>query len=69
MMWKDEIVEEVRRARAALVARYRGDLAALSRDLNRMARESGRQLIPSPTATPGRETEGISRKKPEKPGS
>ena len=51
-MWKDPIVEEVRRARDALAARFDYDLAAMMRDLIEKQRKSGRKIIPAPPKRP-----------------
>ncbi|MBU2610619.1 MAG: hypothetical protein KJ606_06680 [Chloroflexi bacterium] len=44
-MWKDEIVEEVRRHRDAYAARFNYDLDAIYRDLKAKERESKRKMV------------------------
>ncbi|MDI6768339.1 MAG: hypothetical protein QMD04_01530 [Anaerolineales bacterium] len=44
-MWKDEIVEEVRRHRDAYAARFNYDLDAIYRDLKAKERKSKRKLV------------------------
>ena len=45
---KDEIVEEVRRARHEHAARFGNDLAAIFADLREKTRESGRKVVSFP---------------------
>ncbi len=47
-VWKDEIVEEVRRARHEHAARFGNDLAAIFADLREKTRESGRKVVSLP---------------------
>ena len=47
-MWKDEIVEEVRRVRREYAARFDFDLEAIAEDLRRKDRESGREVVSLP---------------------
>ncbi len=54
-MWKDEIVEEVRRARHEHAAKFGNDLAAIFADLKektKQARESGRKVVSLPPRRP-----------------
>lgn len=44
-MWKDPIVEEVRKAREEYAARFNHDLRAMAIDLRRREKEGGRQII------------------------
>ena len=44
-MWKDEIVEEVRRNRDAYAARFNYDLNAIYHDLKAKERKSKRKLV------------------------
>jgi hypothetical protein len=44
-MWKDEIVEEVRRTRDAYAARFNYDLDAIYKDLKDKERKSKRKLF------------------------
>ena len=58
-MWKDEIIEEVRRARHDHAAKFGNDLAAIFADLRKQQRESGHKVVtlppkrPLPRRTPG----------------
>lgn len=47
-MWKDEIVEEVRRIREAYAAQFNYDLKAIQRDLQELVRKSGRETVSFP---------------------
>ncbi len=47
-MWKDPIVEEVRRARETYAARFNHDLEAICRDLRERQAQSGRRVISFP---------------------
>jgi len=47
-MWKDPIVEEVRRAREAYAARFNHDLEAICRDLRERQAQSGRTVVSFP---------------------
>ena len=44
-MWKDPIVEEVRKAREAHAARFNYDLDAICRDLKEQEKKSGRKVV------------------------
>lgn len=44
-MWKDEIVEEVRRNREAYAARFNFDLQAMYRDLKKAEKKSKRKKV------------------------
>ena len=44
-MWKDPIVEEVRKVRRRHAAKFNYDLDAICRDLNEQARKSGRRVV------------------------
>ncbi len=44
-MWKDPIVEEVRRVRDAHAARFNYDLRAIYEDFKALERASGRQYV------------------------
>jgi hypothetical protein len=44
-MWKDEIVEEVRRNREAYAAKFNFDLQAMYEDLKRAERKSRRKKV------------------------
>ena len=45
-MWKDEIVEQVRKAREELAARRNFDLKAVLADARQRQNESGRRVVP-----------------------
>ncbi len=47
-MWKDPIVEEVRKGRDAYAKRFNYDLDAIFRDLKEKERRSGRVVVPCP---------------------
>ena len=51
-IWKDEIVEEVRRARHEHAAKFGNDLAAIFSDLRKRQRESGRKVVSLPPRRP-----------------
>jgi len=51
-MWKDEIVEEVRRQREAYVAKFNYDLDAIYRDLKAKERKSKRRIVSFPPRKP-----------------
>ena len=51
-MWKDPVVEEVRRARDEHAASLGYDLRAIFEDLKRMERESGRRTVSLPPQRP-----------------
>ncbi|MBF0138331.1 MAG: hypothetical protein H7833_20255 [Magnetococcus sp. DMHC-1] len=44
-MWEDPIVEEVRKVREEHAARFDYDLDAIYKDLKRLERESGREMV------------------------
>ena len=44
-MWKDEIVEETRRARQAFAAKFNYDLEAMYRDLKEKEQQSKRRTV------------------------
>lgn len=44
-MWKDPIVEEVRRLREEYAARFNHDLAAICRDLRERQQKGGRTVV------------------------
>lgn len=44
-MWKDPIVEEVRKIREEHAARFNYDLDAIYKDLKRLEQESGRKTV------------------------
>ena len=52
-MWKDEIVEEVRRIRHEHAARFNNDLDAIVADLKEKERKSGRKVVSLPPKRPG----------------
>ena len=47
-MWRDSIVEEVRRNREAYAERFNFNLQAIHRDLKEKERKSGRQVVSLP---------------------
>lgn len=47
-MWKDPIVEEVRRHREAHAAKFDYDLAAICQDLRKQQQESNRKVVRLP---------------------
>lgn len=47
-MWKDPIVEEVRRIREEHAARFDYDLKAIYEDLKKTERQSGRRIVTLP---------------------
>lgn len=51
-MWKDEIVDETRRARESYVANLNYDLEAIYRDLKSKERASGYQVVALPPKPP-----------------
>ena len=53
-MWKDPIVEEVRRVRQAHAARFNYDLDAIVRDLREQQEKSGRKVVSLPPKRPRR---------------
>jgi hypothetical protein len=44
-MWKDPIVEEVRKVRQAHAAKFNYDLDAICRDLKEQEKKSGRKVV------------------------
>ncbi len=44
-MWKDEIVEELRRARDEYAARFNYDIAAICADIRRRQQLNGRNVV------------------------
>ena len=54
MMWKDEIVEEVGRARAAYAAKFKFDLQAIYEDLKRAEQQSNRRKVSFKPRTPSK---------------
>jgi hypothetical protein len=53
-MWKDPIVEEVRKIREKHAAKFKYDLDAICRDLKEQERKSGRRLVSLPAKKPVR---------------
>jgi hypothetical protein len=51
-MWKDEIVDETRRAREAYAASLNYDLEAIYRDLKAKERECGHPVVSLPPKPP-----------------
>lgn len=51
-MWKDPIVEEVRRTREAHAAKFGHDLRAIFEDLRRQQERSGREVVSFPPKRP-----------------
>ena len=51
---KDPIVEEIRRARRELAAKFNFDLHALCEDLRRTERESGKKVVTLEPKKPAR---------------
>jgi hypothetical protein len=47
-MWRDPIVEEVRRRREEYAARFNHDLRAICRDLRERQKKSGRKIVSLP---------------------
>lgn len=47
-MWKDEIVEEVRKAREEYAAKFGHDIDAIYKDIKRREAESGREFVSFP---------------------
>ena len=45
MTWKDEIVEEVRKARDEHAARFDYDISAICADIRQKQKESGRKIV------------------------
>jgi hypothetical protein len=45
MIWKDEIVEEVREARDKHAAKFDYDISAICADIRRKQAESGRKIV------------------------
>ena len=53
-MWKDPIVEEVRKIREKHVAKFNYDLDAICRDLKEQERKSERKVVSLPAKKPTR---------------
>lgn len=53
-MWKDEIVEEVRRVREAHAAAHGHDLRRIFEDLKKSQSQSGRKVVSLPPRPPRR---------------
>ena len=53
-MWKDPIVEEVRKIREKHAAKFNYDLDAICRDLKEQERKSGRKVVSLPAKRPTR---------------
>ena len=51
-MWKDEIVEEVRKAREEYAAKFDHDIDAIYNDIERRETESGREFVSYPPNKP-----------------
>lgn len=51
-MWKDEIVEEVRRIRDAQAAKFNYDIDAIVADARKRQAESGRKTVSFPPRKP-----------------
>jgi len=51
-MWKDPIVEEVRKIRERHAAKFKHDLDAICRDLKEEERKSGRRVVSLPAKKP-----------------
>ena len=47
-MWKDEIVEEVRKAREEFAAKFNHDIDAIYREIKRQEAESKRKFVSFP---------------------
>ena len=47
-MWKDEIVEEVRKVRDEYAAKFNYDIDAIYKDIKRLEAESGRKFVTLP---------------------
>ncbi|HWL94559.1 MAG TPA: hypothetical protein VNT79_13635 [Phycisphaerae bacterium] len=68
-MWRDPIVEEVRRTRDQYARRFNYDLEAIVRDIQARQKKSGGRLVDrsKPVATPGKKaTPRIRRSSPRK---
>ena len=53
-MWKDPIVEEVRKIREKHAAKFNYDLDAICRDLKKQERKSERKVVSLPAKKPTR---------------
>ncbi len=51
-MWKDEIVEETRKAREEYAAKFNYDLEAILRDLKKQQEQSPEKLVSLPAKQP-----------------
>ncbi len=58
-MWKDEIVEEVRKARDEYAAKFNYDLDAIYKDIKKQEKKSRRKLV----SLPSKKAEQISAEK------
>ena len=52
-MWKDPIVEEIRKARHEYAAKFGNNLIAIYDDLKATERKSGRKIVSLPAKRPG----------------
>ncbi|MFC1713631.1 hypothetical protein ACFL6S_08185 [Candidatus Poribacteria bacterium] len=59
-MWRDPIVEEIRKAREAHAARFNYDLKAIYRDLKQQQKNSGRTFVSYPSRKCGPVQKSIS---------
>ena len=55
-MWKDPIVEEVRKVREAHAAKFDYDSRKIYEDIKKRERESGRKYVSFELQDPGKET-------------
>ncbi len=51
-MWKDEVVEEVRKIRDEYAAKFNYDIDAIYKDIKRLEAESGREFVTFPPRKP-----------------
>ena len=51
-MWKDPVVEEIRKARDAHAAKFGYDLDAIVKDIQEQERKSGREFVSPPPKRP-----------------
>ncbi|MBM4035847.1 MAG: hypothetical protein FJ291_29260 [Planctomycetes bacterium] len=68
-MWKDPIVEEVRRVRDAHAARFNYDLRAIYEDYKARERASGRQYVCLPPKRPASPARVVASAKSHAPAS
>lgn len=59
-MWKDEIVEEVRRIREEYAVKFDHDIDRMYEDIRRRQAESNRQLVSFPRRPPHQLSKGTS---------